>query len=265
MTEREWLAAENPDPLLTFFYDTASPRKLRLFGCACCRRVEHLTSIPEFIRTIDVVEQFADGKAAAWEMRATGRRAEQTFASQHAPGIHYRRADTATVWLSEEWWGTYFHPIESTRRVADAARQAAARDFTRRDFLPEPELAFATYPPTHDELMDYLRRSKERGDAEHTEDAQFGAIEATQQAALFRDIFGSPFRFEMVDPAWLTSTVVALAEGIYADRAFDRMPILADALQDAGCDNDDILNHWRDTSLTHVRGCWVIDLLTERT
>jgi hypothetical protein len=84
------------------------------------------------------------------------------------------------------------------------------------------------------------------------------------QGLLLRDIFGNPFRPATVDPAWLTSTVVALAEGIYADRAFDRMPILADALQDAGCDCDDILTHCRDTTLTHVRGCWVIDLLTSR-
>ena len=76
-----------------------------------------------------------------------------------------------------------------------------------------------------------------------------------------RDIFGNPFRPATVDPVWLTSNVVALAEGIYAERAFDRMPILADALQDAGCDRDDILAHCRDTSLTHGRGCWVVDLL----
>jgi hypothetical protein len=67
-----------------------------------------------------------------------------------------------------------------------------------------------------------------------------------------------------VDPSWLTTDVVALAEGIYAERAFDRMPILADAIQDAGCDNDDVLLHCRDTQLTHVRGCWVVDLLTGR-
>jgi hypothetical protein len=81
------------------------------------------------------------------------------------------------------------------------------------------------------------------------------------QRAYIRDIFGNPFRPVSLDPAWLTSDVVALARGIYDDRAFDRMPILADALQDTGCANDDILNHCRDTSLAHVRGCWVVDLL----
>jgi hypothetical protein len=54
---------------------------------------------------------------------------------------------------------------------------------------------------------------------------------------------------------------VSLAKGMYESRDFSAMPILADALQDAGCDNPDILNHCRDESLTHVRGCWVVDLV----
>lgn len=73
-------------------------------------------------------------------------------------------------------------------------------------------------------------------------------------------IFGNPFRPVALDPSWLTTTVLALANGIYADKAFDRMPILADALQDEGCDNEDILNHCRQPG-EHVRGCWVVDLL----
>jgi hypothetical protein len=80
-------------------------------------------------------------------------------------------------------------------------------------------------------------------------------------AALLAEIVGNPFRPVSLNPAWLTSDVLALARGIYEERAFDRMPILADALQDAGCDNGAVLSHCRDTSLTHVRGCWVVDLL----
>jgi hypothetical protein len=83
------------------------------------------------------------------------------------------------------------------------------------------------------------------------------------QCELLRDVFGNPFRPVAVDPSWLTSTVVCLAEGIYQDRAFDRLPILADALMDAGCDNDDVLSHCRSDG-PHVRGCWVVDLLTGR-
>jgi len=87
-----------------------------------------------------------------------------------------------------------------------------------------------------------------------------GEEESSQLAVLIHDVFGNPFRRVTENPAWLTTTVVALAKGIYADRAFDRLPILADALQDAGCDNADILNHCR-SEAPHVRGCWVVDLL----
>ena len=85
--------------------------------------------------------------------------------------------------------------------------------------------------------------------------------ERSLQADFLRDIFGNPFRPIVADANWLTSTVVSLARGIYEDRAFDRMPILADALQDAGCDSEDVLNHCRDANQVHVRGCWVVDLV----
>lgn len=62
-------------------------------------------------------------------------------------------------------------------------------------------------------------------------------------------------------PAWRTSDVLLLAQGIYDDYAFDRMPILADALQDAGCADEEILSHCRDSNRRHVRGCWVVDLV----
>lgn len=77
---------------------------------------------------------------------------------------------------------------------------------------------------------------------------------------LLRDIFGNPFRVVSTDPTWLTSTVVSLATAIYDERAFDRMPILADALDHAGCDSTDLLHHLRQPS-DHVRGCWALDLV----
>jgi hypothetical protein len=79
-------------------------------------------------------------------------------------------------------------------------------------------------------------------------------------ANLVRDIFGNPFRPVSLDSSWFTSTVVSLAAGIYADRAFDLLPIMADALQDAGCDNEEVLEHCRGGGV-HVRGCWVVDLV----
>lgn len=76
---------------------------------------------------------------------------------------------------------------------------------------------------------------------------------------LVRDIFGNLFHSGGIDPYWQTETVVSLAAGIYAERAFDRMPILADALEDAGCDNAEVLDHCRQPDAVHVRGCWVLD------
>ena len=81
------------------------------------------------------------------------------------------------------------------------------------------------------------------------------------QIVLVRDVFGNPFRPAALDPAWLTSTAIAIARQMYESRDFGAMPILADALQDAGCDNDDVLNHCRDAKQVHIRGCWVVDLV----
>ena len=75
-----------------------------------------------------------------------------------------------------------------------------------------------------------------------------------------RDIFGNPFRPVALDPAWRTANVVGIAQSIYEERAFDRLPILADALEDAGCTNADMLNHCRQPG-DHVRGCWPVDLV----
>lgn len=84
---------------------------------------------------------------------------------------------------------------------------------------------------------------------------------ATLHGQLFRDIFGNPFRPIDFSPGWRTDTAVTLARAMYDAREFSAMPILADALQDAGCDSEDILNHCRDTNRPHVRGCWVVDLV----
>ncbi|WP_246523022.1 hypothetical protein [Gemmata palustris] len=122
---------------------------------------------------------------------------------------------------------------------------AAARWITRGEFTQSKDIRF---------LMDQVTLLMQ--------DAG-GRGEQAAQATLLLDIFGNPFRPIALESEWLTSTVLALAEGIYQDRAFDRMPILADALQDAGCDSDDVLTHCRGPG-PHVRGCWVVDVLTGR-
>jgi hypothetical protein len=82
-----------------------------------------------------------------------------------------------------------------------------------------------------------------------------------EQVDCLRDIIGNPFRPVVFSPAWRTDTAVGLARQMYASRDFGAMPILADALQDAGCESDDILSHCRDPKQVHVRGCWVVDLV----
>jgi hypothetical protein len=80
---------------------------------------------------------------------------------------------------------------------------------------------------------------------------------------LINDIFGNPFRPVAFDPSWRTSTAVAIAKTMYDSRDFSAMPILADALEDAGCNHADILDHCRGAG-PHVRGCWVVDLVLNK-
>jgi hypothetical protein len=84
--------------------------------------------------------------------------------------------------------------------------------------------------------------------------------EQAAQATLVREVFGNPFRPVSLPPSIRTLTVVTLAQAIYDDRAFECLPVLADALEEAGCTDVDILAHCRGPG-PHVRGCWVVDLV----
>jgi hypothetical protein len=81
---------------------------------------------------------------------------------------------------------------------------------------------------------------------------------AFMSAGLMRCVFANPLRAPTMKPSWRTADVVGLALGIDADGAYDRLPLLADALMDAGCDDDQLLAHTRADG--HVRGCWLVDL-----
>ena len=89
------------------------------------------------------------------------------------------------------------------------------------------------------------------------------ADELLAQAKLVREIFGDRFGRLSVDSSWLTPGVVKLTQAIYDYRAFDRMPELAAALEEAGCADEDILGHCRGPG-PHVRGCWVVDLILSK-
>jgi hypothetical protein len=103
-----------------------------------------------------------------------------------------------------------------------------------------------------------------------TEAASVRQEQERLQAQLLRDIFGNPFRSFAVDPSWLTPTVRALATAAYEQRSppssaldADRLAVLADALEEAGCADRNILGHLRDPG-PHVRGCHVLDLLLSK-
>ena len=123
-----------------------------------------------------------------------------------------------------------------------------------------------------EEWADFAPDDAEPDDAwyEQTQDAGYDAwdeeLAATRAAlcSLLRDVFGPlPFRPLTLTPSWLCwndGTVPRLAEAVYGNRAFDHLPILADALEEAGCANTDVLAHLRGVG-PHVHGCWPLDLI----
>jgi hypothetical protein len=139
---------------------------------------------------------------------------------------------------------------DSLFRVAGAERASTAYHIVYMAMQTDRRSAWRTV------AADILRHVRDRGELGPEAAADLPA----QLPRLLRCIFGNPFRPVTFDPAWRTSTVLQLAAGIYEERAPDRLPILADALQDAGCDSDDILDHCRGEG-PHVRGCWVVDLV----
>ncbi|QEL20038.1 hypothetical protein [Limnoglobus roseus] len=111
-----------------------------------------------------------------------------------------------------------------------------------------------------------VRRTDEQGQTRGLEDEDV-ADRAVRKALgrFLHELVGNPFGDYRFEDAWRTDTVIGLAKGIDDERAFDRMPILADALLDADCDSEAVLRHLRGTEkhttekASHARGCWVLD------
>jgi hypothetical protein len=151
--------------------------------------------------------------------------------------------------------------------VAELFADGSASDADRRS--ADAELWWATRGG-HITARHWLARLTLEGSLDLWEAAHASASSnpkvKNRQITIFGDVFGNPFRPVTVDPSWLAwnnATVIKMAEAIYNGRTFDRLPILADALEDAGCTNEDMLTHCRQPG-EHVRGCWAVDLLTGR-
>jgi hypothetical protein len=212
MEEEEWLTCTDPGRMLEWLRGP-SARKLRLFACACCRRIWHLGTA-EARHAVEVAERHADGQGLAGELEA----AAEVVRSVRPQCFYFAAAPDGTAYLA----------AHAAQRATDAA---------------------ADHHPFKSKTPVVWRRAH--------------AAECEAQAELLRDLFGNPFRPVALDPAWRTPTVLAIARAIYEGRGFGDLPILADALEDAGCTVAANLDHCRRPG-PHARGCWALDLLLGR-
>jgi hypothetical protein len=230
VTEAEWLAATDLEPMLEFLKGRASGRKMRLFACACCRRIWHLLDEELFRRLVGASEEYADRsirKADLVQRRIAALRLASSIACQAALA-------TAQAECSPRW-------------VALLCRYAA----TGRTMPPGQLLV------------------PRRSDIPDASPATMVAWmhECASQVAVLRDIFGSvPFHTVPFDPTscfGANGRVAQLGRTVYQEGAFHRVPLLADTLEDAGCTDAELLGHLRGPG-PHVRGCWAVDLIRDK-
>jgi hypothetical protein len=240
MTEAEWLACTDPDSMLMFLHDHKIDGKFRLFVLACCRRIdEHITD-PRCRAAIAYAEEIAEFGTRGWRGRPAV-----------AKAVEIARVEADEPQLTPEGYTYDFVKVNAAhaaRATIDTSAYRAALVTSRFasnvvGWASGHHVTTGSLPPLYEQ-------------AQRTEKAT--------QTRILHDVVGPlPFRPLAADPAWRAwndGAIPKMAHSIYEERAFDRLPILADALEDAGCDNADILAHCRSGG-EHVRGCWVIDLL----
>jgi hypothetical protein len=242
MTEQEWMTSVSPALMLAELRGRATTRQLRLFAVACCRRVGRLITDPALRRAVEVAERYADG-CATEEERATAAAEASTAPSFAAygprhPPTHLLHPECHAAWAAVYAYAPGYDRDQPDSHAASAAGQAYfAHCADRLGYWNWPSWSFLPHIP-----------------------------ECRAQAALVREVFGNPFRPAVVEPAWLAwqgGVVRQLASVIYEQRRYGDLPVLADALEDAGCADAAILDHCRGVN-AHVRGCWVLDCLLGR-
>jgi hypothetical protein len=242
MTEKEWLDSSDPQKMPKVLQGKVSDRKLRLVACAACRRVWSFLHDRRSQNAIEVAERFADQLAD--HHTTTSERFEVESS-----------AKTAVAMAEDRWRNAEELDIAASgvRYLATAA--AAASVMTRADraamkAVSQAGVALAWIE--HDELAVGI---------DH-----WAGMEITggPWPHLIREIVGNPFAdLRCVAPSllsWNAGLIPKIAQTVYEERRFEDMPILADALDEAGCTDPDILNHCRQPG-EHVRGCWVVDFL----
>jgi hypothetical protein len=258
--EQEWLESNYPGKMLYLQFN-ASDRKLRLFACACCRRIWHLMTDERSRHAVDVAERFADGlvtdedRASAEQLALNSwedaRRGAQDF------DVPFSQGDNGEIHWAEGYHDMLF------RLAAPYPAFYASRDFKKIHPREQRPRAVSDTLWASSFASKTVLYSK-CGEVMTEYPPPWSEEECLRQAILLRDIFGNPFQpVPHVSPAilhWNNGIIPKLAEAIYQGGAFNRLPNLADALEKAGGVADKVLAHCRHPG-PHVRGCWVIDLL----
>ncbi|HYT91972.1 MAG TPA: hypothetical protein VEL76_24875 [Gemmataceae bacterium] len=262
MTEAEWLACTEPKRMLAFRQGKALWRKRLLYHCACCRLIWPLLTNEGSRQAVAVCERYADGLAAEGEVEASKgaaaavqRRAQEALTAR-GQALRDLLRRTGSVDWSEPAYRQYRLAL-----VEELAAGAACSLFVEKP------------PHVQQSRRDYWTVERGVARAAHawritSWQSPAARLEATwwmrtARAEILRDMFGNPFRPGTHTAAWRTSTVVALAQAACDARDWAALPVLADALEDAGCTDTAILDHLR-SPRPHARGCWVVDLVLGR-
>jgi hypothetical protein len=234
MTEQEWLGGSDPRAMLDQVRDRLSERKLRWFACGCVRQVWENLVDERSQQAVEVAERYAEGLASLAEL-----------AGAEAVAFQVARLADLRATVSDPGWA-------ATRAAARVANFDAYSAASGAAFIAALCAAPWSFAPS--------------GAVEHHGDPLAKAWARRQQCDLLREIAGNPFRPVLLRPEWLTSNssaVLRLAEHIYQEGCFDELPVLGDALEEAGCTEPRLLEHCRRAG-GHVRGCWVLDLVLGR-
>lgn len=218
-----------------------SPRKFNLFTNWCCQVLRPYLKDRRSI----AAAQFAD--------RHVDDRIENASEAQ----VHLEESRAAVTDLESWAKASPTCAVWRRRRVYVLAAQVAQQAVG--DDLPNGGVLSSSKYTAH--ALGWANANSANGfdhDAERIRDSQIRL-----QEGIFREIVGNPFLPIEFDPRWRTDDVMGIARGIYANRAFTHMPILSDALMDAGCDDEHIIGHCRGKN-QHVRGCWLIDLILQQ-
>lgn len=262
MTEAEWRDGWCYPHMYDVIKSRASIRQTRLFMVGCCRLLATHFFDPRLLQALHAAEKCADDihveavANAVWDELVTSSRPQLP---QTGPeGVVAQAISGAWQLLDEVWGGEQYRNAQHA--IAHAVYMSL-RDRPREVFTGGEGNA-AEYCSRAIDSAESLLLGLNPVEVEQAAELPKTEIRLSI-ANLLRDIFGNSFRPLVLDPSWLTwqdGTVIKLAQGIYEERAFDCMPVLADALEEAGCTEGEVLAHCRQPG-THVRGCWGVDLL----